>query len=288
VTRILVTGAGGYVGRQVVAALRGSGYEVTGVARRDADLLDPEQVDRLLAIVRPTQLVHLAWVTTHGAFPTHPDNDRWLDASLLLLESFLRVGGRRIVTAGSCAEYAWEGDAPLSEERSPCRPVSPYAKAKLELYERAAGYCRQRGMSHAHARLFFSYGPGEQRARLVPSVILALLDGRPIEIANPDSVRDYLEVRDLGRGLAMLVASEIEGAVNVASGAGIAIRDLVEAIAAVAGHGELVSFRPAGKADTVVADAGKLSRAVGFAPAISFEDGLADAVRWWQHATVSV
>lgn len=283
-TRILVTGATGYVGRQVMAALRAGGHDAVGATREDADLMEQDQVERLLATVRPTHLLHLAWVTAHGAFWTHPDNERWLEASLRLVEEFARQGGRRVVTAGSCTEYSWKGAAPLSEAHTPCEPATPYGQAKLALYRRTAQLCRDRGLSHAHARLFFSYGPGEKPERLVPLVIRSLLGGRPFEISTPDSVRDYLDVRDLGRALVLLTVSDIQGAINVAAGIGVTVRSLAEAIADIAGRGELLSFRSPAPADSVVADTGRLSRELGFAPAIDLRTGLAKAVQWWLQA----
>lgn len=281
-TRILVTGAAGYVGRQALVALHAAGHDVQGATRADADLMDREQTERLLARVRPTHLLHLAWITAHGAFWTHADNQRWLDATLSLLDGFAHQGGRRAVTVGSCAEYEWGGSTPLSESRTPRRPATPYGRAKLALCERAAELCRRHGLSHAHARLFFSYGPGEKPERLVPLVIRALLARRPIEISTPDSVRDYLDVRDVGRALAALTTGDTAGAINVAAGTGITVRDLVQVIAGITGHGERVSFRPSAAADAVVADAGRLSRELGFSPAIDLHTGLADAVRWWR------
>lgn len=281
-TRILVTGAAGYVGAQVMAALRASGHDAVGATRADADLMERDQVERLLATVRPTHLVHLAWVTAHGAFWTHPDNERWLEASLRLVEEFARQGGRRVVTTGSCTEYSWAGAAPLSEAHTPCEPATPYGKAKLTLFRRTAQLCGDRGLSHAHARLFFSYGPGEKPERLVPLVIRALLAGRPIEISSPAAVHDYLDVRDVGRALAMLAVSDFEGAINVAAGIGVTVRALVQRIAAITGHGELVSFGSPAAADSIVADIGCLSRELGIAPVIDLRAGLADAVQWWQ------
>lgn len=281
-TRILVTGAAGYVGAQVMAALRAGGHDAVGATRQDADLMDREQVERLLAKVRPTHLIHLAWVTVHGAFWTHPDNNRWLAASLRLVEEFARQGGRRVVTAGSCTEYSWQSAAPLTEAHTPCEPATPYGKAKLALFRRTAQLCGERGLAHAHARLFFSYGPGEKPERLVPLVIRALLAGRPIEISSPAAMRDYLDVRDVGRALAMLAVSDFEGAINVAAGIGVTVRALVQRIAAITGHGELVSFGSSAAADSIVADTGCLSRELGFAPVIDLHAGLADAVQWWQ------
>lgn len=284
--RIVVTGAAGYVGTQVMAALRAGGHDAVGATRADADLIQQDQVGRLLATVRPTHLLHLAWVTAHGAFWTDPDNERWLAASLKLLDAFAHQGGRRVVTAGSCTEYSWAGAAPLSEARTPCEPATPYGKAKLALFRRTAQLCAERGLSHAHARLFFSYGPGEKPERLVPLVIRSLLAGRPIEISTPDALRDYLDVRDVGRALALLTVSDLEGAINVAAGVGVTVRSLAEMIAEIVGHGELLSFRTSGTSDSVVADVGRLSRELGFVPAIDLKVGLAHAVQWWRQAEV--
>ncbi|HUA77090.1 MAG TPA: NAD-dependent epimerase/dehydratase family protein, partial [Acetobacteraceae bacterium] len=130
--RVLVTGAGGFLGRRSLAPLRAGGAEVhavlspraaaghaappEGILHR-ADLMDPAAVDFLVDAVRPTHLLHFAWIATPGEYWNSPDNHRWLAASKHLLRAFHRGGGTRVVMAGSCAEYDW-GRAGVCHERT--------------------------------------------------------------------------------------------------------------------------------------------------------------------------
>src|SRR5277367_1630481 len=120
--RVLVTGAGGFIGRSSIAPLQRLGYEVhtvfsaargqsgaapQGVFAQVADLLSESQVDALLARVAPTHLLHFAWIATPGIYWHSPDNLRWLAASEYLMRGFRAHGGVRAVMAGSCVEYDW-------------------------------------------------------------------------------------------------------------------------------------------------------------------------------------
>ena len=294
--RVLVTGAGGYVGRQTLAPLASLGFEIHGVARRAfdlppcrchvADALDAAAMSRVIATVRPTHLLHLAWTTEHGKFWDDPANPAWRDATLALLREFAGAGGRRFVTAGSCAEYSWEGTGPLSEARTPLRPSTPYGQAKLETFQAAQAFSAEGGVSFAHGRLFFSYGPYEQRQRVVPSIILALLANAPARLTDGRQQRDFVDVRDVGRCLAALLASEVEGAVNIASGSPVAIAEMARMLAEIVGRPDLIELGALpGRADdppSIVADVGRLTGEVNVSAEIRLEAGLADAVRWWR------
>src|SRR5438132_1811688 len=114
--KLLVTGAGGFIGEHVVNALLSAGVEVHAVSRQPsahdgrvrwhtADLMD---LARMTAVVRETaatHLVHCAWVTRHGAYWESSENLRWLAASAELTREFVEAGGTRIVLAGTSAEY---------------------------------------------------------------------------------------------------------------------------------------------------------------------------------------
>src|SRR5215469_16223623 len=109
---VLLTGATGLVGRHARAALEQGGYEVIAVSRRESpvicDLLDPSMRRSLIDRYRPTHWLHLAWETRHGYFWSAPENRTWVSASLDLLDLFVAAGGRRVVMAGTCAEYDWK------------------------------------------------------------------------------------------------------------------------------------------------------------------------------------
>ena len=279
---MLVTGATGFVGRQALAPLAARGYEVHAVGRREVDLLDPDATRRLVEELRPTHLLHFAWYAEPGAFWRSAENERWLAASVQLLEAFALSGGTRAVVAGTCAEYDWSGSGLLSEQSTPLAPSTPYGEAKDALRTAA----EQMSFSLAWGRIFFLYGPHEDERRLVASVTRALLAGLPARTTHGRQVRDFLHVADAGDAFAALLDSEVEGAVNIGSGEGVAVTDVVQRIAAIVGRPDLVELgareAPPDEPPRLVADVGRLHDDVGWRPARSLDDGLRDTVDWWR------
>jgi nucleoside-diphosphate-sugar epimerase len=216
-------------------------------------------------------LLHLAWSVGPGDYWHSPENVRWVEASRTLLREFGRHGGRRVVMAGSCAEYAW-GDGDCSE-------------AKHALQGMLAAYAREAGLSSAWARVFFPYGPHELPRRLVPSVIRALLAREGIDCSSGEQERDFLYVEDVADALVAIMESDVTGPINVGSGEAVALRDLVGRLTAELGGADLVRWgaRPAadGEAPRVVADVARLRHEVGWGPRWPLEAGLRRTVRWW-------
>jgi len=284
VSGVLVTGAGGFIGSRLTGLLAAAGHEVVGVRREHADLLvDPTGV---LPEVTPDVLVHLAWITEHGAFWEAPENEDWVAASLALLRAFAERGGRRAVVAGTCAEYDWTTGAAQLTEDAPIVPATAYGAAKARLHEAASALCAEAGLELAWGRIFFPYGPGEAPGRLVASVARALLAGEPAPTTDGMQVRDLIHVDDVAGAFAALVDAPVVGAVNVGTGVGVRIRDVVELVAQAAGRPELlrVGALPARPGDpaAVVADATRLTAEVGFRPVVGLAEGIAGAVESWR------
>jgi nucleoside-diphosphate-sugar epimerase len=306
--RVLVSGAGGFIGRTSVAPLLARGYEVHAVvtprgraqapaalapkAVHAVDLLDAAAVESLLAAVAPSHLLHFAWIATPGIYWTSPMNDRWLAAGETLLRAFHRHGGVRAVLAGSCAEYDWsrvavchEAASPLASDAGAATAATPYAAAKIGLERRLAVFGREYGLSGAWGRLFFQYGPHENPARLVPATIMSLLEGREAHCTHGRQVRSFLHVADVGAAFAALLDSPVEGPVNIGSPEPVSIGELVSRIGAHIGRPELLRFgaipAPAGEPAVLLPDVRRLSEEVGWRPSIGLDDGLADTIAWW-------
>jgi nucleoside-diphosphate-sugar epimerase len=116
--KVLMTGASGLLGRHLLPTLRARGHRVVTVSRHPPAVDPGDGTSHVAAdllrqlppreALRTDALVHLAWETTPGSYWNSPENDRWRDASQRLVERFLDEGGRRVLVAGSCAEYRWD------------------------------------------------------------------------------------------------------------------------------------------------------------------------------------
>jgi nucleoside-diphosphate-sugar epimerase len=275
-TRTLITGASGFIGRRVVSIVgaaqgewhaAGLGLPPRGlpanVTWHDVDLLEEGTARRLMTSVRPTRLLHLAWVPTARGYWDSLDNFRWVEASLALARAFAACGGVRMVAAGTCAEYDWTHTL-LSEGTTPTAPATPYGRCKNALRTMLEDFCRLAGVELAWGRVFFVYGADEPSTRLVGSVMRAIVDGKPAECGDGERVRDFLHVDDVAAAFVELLASRHCGPVNIASGYPATIRMVVEAIATRLGRPDLVSFgrRPAvaGDPPVLVADTKPLNQ----------------------------
>jgi nucleoside-diphosphate-sugar epimerase len=171
--RVLITGGGGFIGQRCLPLLEALEYEVHAVSRapragktqrvtwHNADVLEKTAVAELVAHVRPTHLLHLAWYTEHGKFWSAVENLQWVGASIALFENFAAAGGTRMVATGTCAEYAPPDGAPCSETSTPLVPATLYGACKHATRVVFEAFARQMSLSAAWGRIFFPYGPGE-------------------------------------------------------------------------------------------------------------------------------
>ena len=280
--RVLVTGGSGFIGKHTVPHLQALGYDVHAVGSRDADLLNAADRRALLERVQPTHLLHLAWYVPPDKYWTSLENIRWLQASMDLLVEFGEAGGRRVVTAGTCAEYSWDGNGVYREDETPLRPASLYGACKDALRRVQEALARQLGISSAWGRIFFPYGPGEPAGRLVPSIIDNVLRGQPARCSHGRQIRDFIYVDDVARAFATLLDSPLEGAVNIGSGTPVTIADVARAAATAAGALELLALGAlaarAGEPDVLLADVERL-REIGFVPRWELGTGMAATTR---------
>ena len=290
-----MTGATGFIGRQALAPLRERGFEVHAVARRrgedgdatwhEADLLEPGEAERVVDAARPTHLLHFAWFAVHSEYWVSLENVRWVEASLRLLRAFHGRGGARAVFAGTCAEYDWDYGW-CSEDVTPLRPRTLYGVSKNALREVVDAFASQTGLSTAWGRIFFLYGPYEHPARLVSSVSRALVAGEPAPASHGRHVRDFLHVADAADAFAALLASDVLGAVNVASGEPRTIMSVLKVVGDVVQRPDLLQIATLEASPNdppfLVADIRRLRNEVAWRPTRTFEQGIAETVEWWR------
>jgi nucleoside-diphosphate-sugar epimerase len=294
---VLVSGGSGFIGRQCLRPLVESGCTVHAVSRRPpsvaddrltwhtADLLRVGQARQLVAAVRPTHLLHLAWYAEPGAYWTAIDNYHHVRAGLELLEAFADSGGQRAVIAGTVAEYDWRYGY-CREELTPLAPTTAYGVCKHALQLMASTLARDAGLGFAWGRVFWLYGPHEHPARLVASVICALLRGQAALCSSGEQRRPFLHVADVARAFVALLFSDVTGAINIASADPVPVREVVETVARQLGARELLRIgalrQAANEPPLLAADTRRLTQEVGWSPVFDLESGIADTIAWWR------
>ncbi|MEC7641402.1 MAG: NAD(P)-dependent oxidoreductase [Nitrospinota bacterium] len=299
--KVLLSGAGGFIGKNTVPFLLEKGYEVHGLGRgprpgflkasvhwHRIDLLDLQATRTLVASLAATHLLHLAWYTVHEKFWTAEENRQWVDASFSLLAGFGKNGGQRAVFAGTCAEYDWS-QGTCSEDQTPLMPASLYGICKNSLREKAERYAGDHAISFAWGRLFFLYGPAEQEGRLVPSVVSALMAGQPAKCTHGRQVRDFLYVEDAASAFVALLDSNIQEPVNIASGNPIELRTLIDMIAQDIGRPELVQWGAITVSENdpprLTANTDKLRDRVRWNPQYPLQKGIAATIKNYRKET---
>jgi nucleoside-diphosphate-sugar epimerase len=200
-----------------------------------------------------------------------------------LAEAFAEAGGVRAVVAGTCAEYDWS-EGVCSEETTRLNPVSIYGASKMSLQLCLRGLWKSSGPDLCWGRIFFPYGPGEDDRKLVASVCRSLMSGAMAECSAGNQQRDFIHAGDVASALVSLLATDVEGPVNIGSGAAVSVRNLVGAVAERMGAPGRVRFgsvkRDDESAPLVVADISRLL-ATGWTPEFTLESGITDTVKWW-------
>ena len=269
---LLVTGAGGFLGRALVRRLVDLGARVEALTRVDAELTDPEAVRRRLRGLRLDGVIHLAANTDRTR-----DLNRTGDlarsnvwGTLNLLQAL--PAGTPFLHAGTLDEYG-AGPAPFQEDQSRA-PASPYALTKM-----AAGYiCPTHGGTHVPRSLV--YGPGQGPGFLVPQLLDAWRTGAPLAMTQGAQQRDFLWLDEAVEGLIRLVrCPQAAGSVvNLCTGIGTSLRQLVELLGRLTG-GPLpvrlgaLPYRE-GEVFQSVGSPALLERLTGWRPEVRLEDGL--------------
>lgn len=244
---------------------------------------DRDRLRQSLSDWRPDACIHLAWYAEPGRYLESPENLSALDGTLALLQVLIDVGCSTVAMAGSCAEY--DTDQGWLEEDTPLRPRTVYAASKAAASMLVQQLSKDTDTSVAWARIFYPYGPFEDRRRAVPALILSLLEGRRFAASSGEQVRDYVFGRDVADAFVTLIDQRASGAFNVASGVPITVRQLMETIGDQMGGRELIDFGaapPRAWEPRFIAGETARLRSLGWSPRYSLDRGLEETIEWWR------
>ncbi len=320
--RVLVTGGAGYIGSHTAKALARQGHEPVvfdnlSLGHREAvkwgplvegDLADAEALRAALRQHRIEAVIHFAAYAYVGESVVNPRKyfANNVSNALMLLGAMLDEGVRRVIFSSTCATYGVPRAVPINEEH-PQQPVNPYGEAKLFVERALRWYGEAYGLQWVALRYFNAAGADldgelgenhEPETHLIPLAILAALGGPSLRVMGTDyptpdgtAIRDYIHVADLAdahvKGLDYLARGGASIALNLGTGRGYSVREVVAAVARAAGRSVAVEDAPrrAGDPPELVADARRAIATLGWQPRWSSLDSIcSSAFRWLERA----
>jgi UDP-glucuronate 4-epimerase len=310
VSRILVTGAAGFIGSHLTDRLLKLGHEVVGVDCF-TDNCSRERKLRNLAWAKSTYgfrlvrgdlldldlrgvlggvdgIAHLAGEP--GVRASWGSNFAlYLERNVRLTERLLRAvwleGARPFVYASSSSVYGSDGGGPVTEDSSK-RPASPYGLSKLAAEELVGLYARERGMPATTLRYFTVYGPRQRPEMALARFISAAAEGRSVEIfGDGEQVREMTYVSDVvDATVAALVQTpeRSQRVYNVGGRTRTTVNGMLAGIRRATGSSMEAVYEPPAEGDvrSTWADSGRAARELGYRPRVGLEEGIRAQVEW--------
>ncbi|HEY2326988.1 MAG TPA: GDP-L-fucose synthase [Gaiellaceae bacterium] len=302
-SRVLVTGGGGFLGSHLVARLEGAGHDVVVARRADYDLTRYDDAERLFADTEPELVFHLA-AEVGGIGANQANPGRYWYANLMMGAHMLEIARLhetgKVVLAGTVCAYPKFTPVPFHEDELwngyPEETNAPYGVAKKSVLVGAQSYREQYGLDAIFLLPANLYGPRDnfdlETSHVIPALIRKMIDAdNDVTLWGDGSpTREFLYVDDCAEGLA-LAAERYDGAepVNLGTGVETSIRELAETIADLTGFdGEIIwdTSRPNGQPRRSL-DASRAKQLFGFEARTTLRAGLARTIEWYREHAVA-
>jgi len=302
-TRVLVTGGGGFLGSHLVERLESDGHDVFSARQIEYDLTSPEGAARLFGDAAPELVFHLA-AEVGGIGANRANPGRYWYANLAMglnvLEQARLHETPKLVISGTVCSYPKFAETPFREatlwDGYPEETNAPYGVAKKAVLVGAQAYREQYGLSTVFLLPTNLYGPRDnfdlQTSHVIPALIRKMVDARDQVVLWGDGspTREFLYVEDCVEGF-VLAAERYDGPepVNLGASREISIRELAEIVAEVAGYeGEIVwdTSKPGGQPRRSV-DGSRAQEQFGFEARTGLRDGIERTVAWYRSNRVA-
>jgi GDP-4-dehydro-6-deoxy-D-mannose reductase len=281
-------------GDQVIGLSRGG--EVPAGERRSVDLLDPAAIRDAVSVTRPDVVYHLAALSSVGRSwqaPAQTMTENTATAVNVLEAVRHQAPGARVVWVSSCEVYAAQQPLPIAEDGE-LGPATPYAVSKLSGDLLASVYAEAHGLEIIRVRPFNHAGPGQSPTFVLSSLARQAAQARlsdtevvRIVTGNPDTRRDFTDVRDVVRAYRLLAEKGSPGVYNVSSGTSVSTTDHISVLAELIAPTRIdhvvdpALIRPHEVMDRRGSHE-RLTADTGWKPRIPLRQTIADTVAWWE------
>jgi GDP-4-dehydro-6-deoxy-D-mannose reductase len=295
--RVLVTGAGGFVGSHLADYCAAQDADVVGITRQQVDLLEADAVRELIGRVSPERVFHLAAEASVSRSWETPASvvEHNVSTTLNVLEAVrAEAPGAVVLVACSGEEYGPPEEVPVRESH-PLRPQNPYATSKAMTDLLAGFHADAYGLNVVRTRAFNHAGPRQSDTYVVASFARQIAeaeaslpdDGRALIMhGNAETRRDFSDVRDVVRAYWLVAERGTPDVFNVCSGRSTSVSDILSRLAAhssleVEGRVDPARLRE-GEVMEIRGSHDKLTEATGWQPEIDLDQTLRDTLDWWR------
>lgn len=309
--RILITGAAGFIGSNLVDALLKAGFAIMGIDNfdpfyrrsvkesnieqalkndnfllREGDIRDAGFIDDCFSGFKPDVVVHLA--AKAGVRPSLIDPASYYDVNvmgtLVLLEAMKKYGMSKMIFASSSSVYGNNKKVPFAESDNVDNPISPYAASKKAGELLCYSYHHLYGFNIFCLRFFTVYGQRQRPDLAIHKFIRSMLNDKPITVyGDGSSCRDYTNVEDILQGVTSAI-QRVNGyeIINLGESRTISLKNLIRVLEEQTGKTAKLESLPMqdGDVNQTFADISKARKVLDYDPQVDIENGIKDFVSW--------
>ena len=300
--KVLVTGASGFIGKNLINILDPDDYEIHAIYNQNkpindlkkitwhqVDLFKDKEVKEVMKVIKPTHIIHLAWYAEHGKFWNSDKNIGWVDATIKLFKEFKKFNGKKFIVSGTKAEYFYgeffeehlNSVFECLEEMEP-NPDTLYGKSKNLLHKNLKDLDKE-NKSLVWARIFDTYGPHENEKKFCSYVIKSAQNNKVISCNNPLLEMDFLHVKDIAKAFKEILLNNFIGTINISSGESISLKDISEYILKKLKKEELLELNYHSKDHRKIFGNNNILKSIGWSAEYKIESGLDNLINFYFH-----
>ena len=228
----------GFLATPIIKLLESEGNYVLVYSRSSNESIQSTQIlgdifnfedFRVALSWKPQVIIHTAWITDHETHRFDLSNNDYAEFTSALAKEISNSEVKHLIVLGSCVEYGLP-NKPVAAGSSRLLPLDTYAQQKVQAFKMAKGVLQKTNVRFTWARIFYAYGPGQDRSRLLPYMINELRAEREIHLRDTASVLDWVTTRDIARAISFLVQNPTPVEVDIGTTFGYTNLQLLESL----------------------------------------------------------